>query len=113
MYKLIIITILFIITNCSTLDLKQFESLKEPRISQKNPMKMLVYELEGDPNETAGKAYSTLFKVGYKLKNAREGVEKEPPRARWPKSFETPRSQWIGQFALPINSSISSLPSEV
>jgi hypothetical protein len=111
--KLIIITILFIVSNCSTLDLKQFESLKDPRITQKSPIKMLVYELQGDPNETAGKAYTILFKVGYKLKNAREGLEQEPPRARWPKSFETPRSQWIGQFALPINSSVTSIPSEI
>jgi hypothetical protein len=46
MYKLIIITILFIVSNCSTLDLKQFESLKDIRISQKSPMKMLcnVYQ---------------------------------------------------------------------
>ena len=43
MNKLIIITILFIVSNCSTLDLKQFESLKDPRIAQKNPMKMLIY----------------------------------------------------------------------
>ncbi len=113
MYKLIIITILFIVSNCSGLDLKQFESLKDPRISQKNPMKMLVYELEGDPNETAGKAYSILFKVGYKLKNARQGLEQEPPRARWPKPFDIPSKQWLGQFALPINSSISSLPVEI
>lgn len=113
MNKLIIITILFIVSNCSTLDLKQFESLKDPRITQKSPIKMLVYELQGDPNETAGKAYTILFKVGYKLKNAREGLEQEPPRARWPKSFETPRSQWIGQFALPINSSVTSIPSEI
>ncbi len=43
MYKLTIITILFIVSNCSTFDLKQFESLKDPRITQKNPMKMLIY----------------------------------------------------------------------
>ncbi|NBU98684.1 MAG: hypothetical protein EBS19_10840 [Spirochaetia bacterium] len=112
MYKLVLISLLFIL-NCTTLDLKQFETLKDPRITQKIPMKMLVYELEGDPNDTAGKAYSALFKVAYKLKDARQGLEKEPPRARWPKPFETPRSQWIGQFAFPINSSITSLPPEI
>lgn len=113
MYKLIIITILFIFSNCAGLDLKQFEFLKDPRITQKNPMNMLVYELEGDPNDTAGKAYSVLFKVAYKLKNARQGLEQEPPRARWPKPFDIPSKQWLGQFALPINSSISSLPVEI
>jgi hypothetical protein len=111
--KLIIITILFIVSNCSGLDLKQFEFLKDPRITQKNPMNMLVYELEGDPNDTAGKAYSVLFKVAYKLKNARQGLEQEPPRARWPKPFDIPSKQWLGQFALPINSSIITLPSEI
>ena len=50
MYKLIIITILFIVSNCSTLDLKQFESLKDPRISQKNPMKMLIYVYQRTTN---------------------------------------------------------------
>jgi hypothetical protein len=113
MKNLVVTLILVFISACSVLDLKQFESLKDPRITQKSSMKMLVYELEGDPNDTASKAYSTLFKVGYKLKNAREGVEKEPPRARWPKPFDIPSKQWLGQFALPINSSIGSLPPEV
>jgi len=112
MYKLVLISLLFIL-NCTTLDLKQFETLKDPRITQKNPMNMLVYELEGDPNDTAGKAYSVLFKVAYKLKNARQGLEEEPPRARWPKPFDIPSKQWLGQFALPINSSIITLPSEI
>jgi hypothetical protein len=112
MYKLVLTSLLFI-SNCTTLDLKQFEFLKDPRITQKNPMKMLVYELEGDPNDTAGKAYSVLFKVAYKLKNARQGLEQEPPRARWPKPFDIPSKQWLGQFALPINPSISSLPVEI
>ena len=76
-------------------------------------MNMLVYELEGDPNDTAGKAYSVLFKVAYKLKNARQGLEQEPPRARWPKPFDILSKQWLGQFALPINSSIITLPSEI
>jgi len=113
MNNLLITLLILFISACSTLDLKQFESLKDPRIAQKNPMKMLVYELEGDPNDTAGKAYSVLFKVAFKLKNARQGLEQEPPRARWPKPFDIPSKQWLGQFALPINSSIITLPSEV
>lgn len=108
--KIIYLFILSLFQFCSSIDLRTYEFLKEPRIVEKKAMKMLVYELEGDPNAAAGKAYSALFKSAYKMSGARDGMEKEPPRARWPKPLTTPKEKWTGIFALPVNDSVKSIP---
>ena len=88
-------------------DLSQYEKLKDPQI-QKMPdkQKMLVVEKTGDPNVTAGEAFSLLFSTFFKLR----GVKMAPPRARWLNTFTDPRNEWIGLYALPLPDTVNSLP---
>ena len=91
-------------------DLSQYEKLKDPQI-RKMPeqQKMLVVEKIGDPNATAGNAFSLLFSTFFKL----PGVKMAPPRARWLNTFTDPRDEWVGLYALPLPDSVESLPAGV
>ena len=71
-------------------------------------MKVMVLEITGDPDKTAGEAFGRLFKMKFKLKN---DTSKEAwPRARWPKPFETPRNEYVGIFAVPVSNEVEALP---
>ena len=91
-------------------DLSQYEKLKNPQI-RKMPekQKMLVVEKIGDPNATAGNAFSLLYSTFFKL----PGVKMAPPRARWLNTLTDPRNEWVGLYALPLPDSVDSLPSGV
>lgn len=98
---------------CSGVDLKQYEALKDPNISTKEPAKMLVIQITGDPEKTAGQGYSRLYRMNYKLPDNDIESHRQLPRARWPKPFETPREEYIGIYAVPVSNKISALPEGV
>jgi len=87
-------------------DLSQYETLKEPRITQMPHQKMLVVEHTGDPNVVGGTAFSRLFGAFFKIPGARMA----PPRARWMSPATTPKAEWVGLYALPLPESITTLP---
>jgi hypothetical protein len=91
-------------------DLSQYEKLKNPQIRKMPDMqKMLVVEKKGDPNVTAGEAFSILYSAFFKL----PGVRMAPPRARWLNTFTDPREEWTGLYALPLPETLDSLPARV
>ncbi len=73
---------------------------------------MLIYEAEGDPNETVGEAFGALFSTFFKLKK-KHGLEMKAPIARWPKSPDTPKEQWLGIYGLQINDSVMEIPAKI
>ncbi|MEW6103790.1 MAG: GyrI-like domain-containing protein [bacterium] len=83
-------------------DLSKYEALKEPRITKIPNQRMLVVEIKGDPNIVAKKAFATLFKTYYRLKNNPKRFQLAPC-ARWPLSLDTPKSEWIGRYGLPVS----------
>jgi hypothetical protein len=88
-------------------DLSQYDKLKNPQIRKMpDKQKMLVVEKKGDPNVTAGEAFSVLFSTFFKLPGARM----VPPRARWLNTFTDPRNEWIGFYGLPLPEQVDSLP---
>lgn len=90
-------------------DIKQFEYLKTPAISNKSSQKVLVVKATGAPEITTKNAFKLLFSTYYKIK----GVPKYPmpaPRARWNADMNTPQEQWEGQFAIPVPESINEVP---
>jgi hypothetical protein len=88
-------------------DFSQYEKLKNPQIRKMpDKQKMLVVEKKGDPNVTAGEAFSLLFSTFFKL----PGAKMAPPRARWLNTFTDPRNEWVGLYALPLPDSVDSLP---
>ena len=91
-------------------DFSQYEKLKNPQIRKMpDKVKLLVVEKKGDPNVVAGMAFSTLFSTFFSL----PGVKMAPPRARWLNTHSDPRNEWIGQYALPLPDSVTSLQSQV
>ncbi len=91
-------------------DLSQYDKLKNPQIRKiPDKQKMLVVEKKGDPNVTAGEAFSTLFSAFFKL----PGAKMDPPRARWLNTLTDPREEWVGLYALPLPDSVDSLPTGV
>ncbi len=99
----------FSFTACSP-GVQDVKALKDPQVRSQKALKVLVYEIQGDPNETTSKAFSALYKTYYKLKNAKVTGVDSTPRARWPLPYETPREKWIGQFALPVADSVMEIP---
>lgn len=95
-------------------DLSEFQHLRDPRVTHKPPLRMLVTELTGAPAETVGPAFKALYGVRYSLDNPDDGLEARDraPRARWPVSVDTPDEQWRGIFGVPISKSIAQLPAE-
>lgn len=91
-------------------DFSQYEKLKNPQIRKlPDKVKLLVVEKKGDPNVVAGMAFSTLFSTFFSL----PGVKMAPPRARWLNTLSDPRNEWIGQYALPLPDSVTSLQAQV
>jgi hypothetical protein len=91
-------------------NLKQYESLKSPKMNTMANQKMLVVELKGDPNAAAGKAIGQLYGVFYKLKNNR--IKQAAPRARWPVGLEAKKEDWIGVYGLPVSDTVTELPAQ-
>lgn len=91
-------------------NLKQYESLKNPKINTMASQKMLVVEVKGDPNTTGGKAIGQLYGTFYKLKNNR--IKQAAPRARWPLGLETKKEEWFGVFGLPVSETVTELPAQ-
>ena len=89
---------------------EEVQHLSSPRIITKPSVKALVVEATGDPSATVGPAFGLLFKTFYKIKNRPKGKNMEAPRARWPKPLETPKNEWLGIYAMPVPSSVTSLP---
>ena len=89
---------------------EDFEYLKDPQISQKADLKMIIVEAKGDPNTTGKEAFGLLFKTYFKMKGVPKGPKQPAPRARWPISAETPMEEWIGYFAMPVPDDITQLP---
>ncbi len=83
-----------------------YAALKDPAISAKSDQKMLVVEMQGDPNVVGQQAFSQLFGTFFKI----PGVKMAPPRVRWLNIPTDPRSQWIGLYALPLPESVTMLP---
>lgn len=106
-----VISLLFFLQCMPSPDLSIYQSLKDPKISNKSSLKVLTITLTGDPNQTAGEAFGRLFKIKYKLKN--DSLKEALPRARWPKPFETPRNEYVGIFALPVSNEIDSVADNI
>ncbi len=88
-------------------DLSQYDKLKNPQIRKiPDKQKMLVVEKKGDPNVTAGMAFSTLYSAFFKL----PGAKMAPPRFRLLNPPTDPRNEWVGLYALPLPDSVDSLP---
>lgn len=92
---------------------KDFEHLRSPHIIQKPAQKFIVLELIGVPGKTAGVAFGKLYKAMYKIPDGDKGVDKQGPRARWPKPLETKPDEWVGIYAVPVSNSLTSLPDSV
>jgi hypothetical protein len=102
-----IITLLLTGILCSCQPDKNSEILKNPRILNLPPQKMLELTLTGDPDGQTGQVkilYQTFFKMKF------PGRKMTAPRARWPKPFNTPRHEWIGIWALPVHESVTAVP---
>lgn len=91
-------------------DLKQYEALREPRISTIAPQNMLVVRATGDPAVIGPTAFKTLFNAYFKLKNITPGMTLSAPRVRWSQAGDTPRSAWQGMYALPIPATAQTPP---
>ncbi len=105
------ILVLFTLIGCSN-KFEEYEYLLEPQISEKAPQKMLVYEAEGDPNETVGNAFGALISTFYKLKRTHD-MEMTAPRARWPKPADTPKDEWLGIYAIPVAETVTEVPADI
>ncbi|MBC8196889.1 MAG: hypothetical protein H8E60_03280 [Candidatus Marinimicrobia bacterium] len=101
---------LLILIGCEK-NYSSYDKFSEPSINNYSDEMMLVFEIKGDPNETAGIAFSILYKAFYSIKRE-YGLENNPPLARWITSIELPREQWIGQYAIKLNQKVKSLPDE-
>jgi hypothetical protein len=94
-------------------DPKQFEYLKEPKISSKPGQNMLIVESKGDPNTAGAAAFGQLFKAFFKLKRTGEGFEMAAPLARWPGPSTAPKDEWIGIYGMRVPESIREIPEDL
>ncbi|MCK5218887.1 GyrI-like domain-containing protein [bacterium] len=93
--------------------LKKHDYLENPRITTLPRQKMILVEAQGDPAIISEKSIALLFKTFFSFKQAVKGLKYTPPRARWPKPFDTPREEWIGIFGLAVPETVESLPASV
>ena len=93
-------------------DYSEYDKFNEPQISYYSSQNMLVYEIEGTPNVTAGIAISELYKSFYKIKNE-YSLKSNPPHVRSMPAYDIPKDKWIGKYALPRNKNVTSLLEEL
>lgn len=93
-------------------DVSKYEFLREPRITTLPAQRMLEVRVTGDPNVVAKDGFGRLFTTFFQLKRSTKGLDLVPPRARWPKSFDTPKSEWLGIYGMPIPASVTALPEQ-
>jgi hypothetical protein len=95
-------------------DPAQFADLKDPRLTEIGPQKMLVVEATGDPSVVAGKAFKQLFATYYRMEGVSRMSAPPAPRARWQFTADTPRFGWRGAYALPIpaGATLPSMPGQ-
>jgi len=105
-YLVLLTAVLFFITNCG-INIKKYEHLKEPRIINMEKQKIIYVEVPGNPDEMTG-AVGELYKAYFKSKFKNKKMV--PPKARWPKPFETPINEWVGIWALPVPEEINNVP---
>jgi hypothetical protein len=83
-------------------DLRDYEKLKDPRITEAKDQKMIEARLTGTPTEISGKAIGALFGAYFKLKKDHPEMKMAAPRARWPKDLNTKKEEWVGVFGMPV-----------
>ncbi len=88
---------------------EQYKGLLEPCISEHTDQKMLEYKGMGDPNKTAMKAFSTLFKTYYSLKDV-DKLGYVAPRARWPETDISKKNEWVGLYGVSVADTVNELP---
>lgn len=91
-----------------SIDVRVYESLKDPRITTRPDELVLEVIAKGDPNTTVKKSFGLLFGTFMGLDGAR-AMMPVAPKARWPIEFGIPREQYIAHFALPAPAGIKTL----
>lgn len=103
----IIIAGAFLVLSFMGPNLKEYEKLKTPRITEMKEQKMLEVRMTGSPSQISGKAMGKLFGAFFALKKDHKDMKFSAPRARWPKSADTKQEEWVGIFGLPIPDDVS------
>lgn len=91
-------------------DLSQFESLKNPRITNLPNQKVVVVEAKGNPNVVGVNAFGLLFKTYFKIKGTAKGPKQPAPRARWKAVLDSAKDTWVGFYAMPVPDQVTELP---
>jgi hypothetical protein len=105
-------------------DLSGYETLRDPKISQKKSVRMIEVAFQGKPDEVLQGAFGLLFKVYYALPGAPKGPNQPAPIARFSgfadlltdpkeraKALESlPSKEWIGTVGLTVPRTVTSLP---
>jgi hypothetical protein len=100
-----------VLFGCGGGGLKQFDRFNAPQIVDMPDQKMLVVEMKGNPNQSAGPAIQALFKAYFSLKDLK--VKKlVAPRARWPLGLDVSKEQWIGYYGMPVPEEVTGLPEQ-
>ena len=68
-----------------------------PRVVDRPPERMAVFETVGAPELVGGRAAGNLYGALAHL-----GLRTGSLRARWPNAHLAPKEQWIGLWALPV-----------
>ncbi len=89
-------------------DLRIYEALKAPRISAKPDQKVLIVTAKGNPNVIGKRAFSTLYKTYFKLRDVPK--TKLIPRARWEAGSADDLDTALGHYALPVPDSVTAVP---
>jgi hypothetical protein len=95
-------------SGCGGGGMNQFDRFKAPQIVEMPDQKMLVVEMKGNPNKSAGPAIQALFKAYFSLKDLK--VKKlVAPRARWPLGLDVSQEKWIGYYGMPVPEEVTGL----
>ena len=90
-------------------DLSQYESLKEPRITEMLNQKMIEVQLTGHPKDTARKAMMQLFPAFYKLRGYGNSIPNPLPRARFSGDFNKIETL-VCKYAMQVSENVTQLP---
>ena len=82
-------------------DLRKYNSLKDPQISNMADQNMLVIELKGDPNKVGKETFGKLYKTFFSMKDVKNKAV--APRARWVLPAKgMSKEEFTGYYGLPV-----------
>lgn len=103
------VVMIFLLLSCYP-DLKDYDYLVDPIITEEDSLNMIVIIKEGDPQLITGNIFKILFKTFKTIERNNFNIEISPFRIRWELKDEKDPNNCLAHYGIPVPTEIDSIP---